>query len=213
MADITAVIFDLDGTLVDGSADIADAMNKALMKAGAEPVTTEQVASYLGGGPRILVEKCLGTHRARLSKDAVQEVLEDYSAYYRAKPASKTLLLDTAATAIPKLIDAGVRVGICTNKRTAIAQEVLEAFGLDKFIGAIIGSDLAEAPKPSPRHLLNTVSALQVDPAGTLYVGDTHIDSAAASAAGIAYAHVGWGEDNVPARHRLKTFDDLFSII
>ncbi|GAA3698349.1 phosphoglycolate phosphatase [Arthrobacter ginkgonis] len=213
MTDITAVIFDLDGTLVDGSADISDAMNQAISKVGAAPVTPEQVASYLGGGPRILVEKCLGAHRDRLTEHQVQDVLDDYSAYYRANPASKTLLLDTAATSIAKLFDAGLKVGICTNKRTAIARDVLEALGINKYIAAVVGSDLAEAPKPSPQHLLQAAAALGVHPSGVLYVGDTIIDSTAASAAGIAYVHVAWGEEAVPAQYYVRTFDDLFSLI
>lgn len=213
MPEITAVIFDLDGTLVDGSADISAAMNKALARAGATPVTSEQVASYLGGGPRVLVEKCLGVHRSSLSEAEIQGVLEDYSAYYRANPASQTVLLDTASTAIPKLADAGLKVGICTNKRTSIAHDVLEALGINKYVGGVVGSDLAEAPKPDPRHLLQTVNTLGSQPSGVLYVGDTSIDSTAAAAAGISYAHVSWGEENVPAQHLLQTFDDLFSIL
>lgn len=213
MTETAAVIFDLDGTLVDGSADIADAMNKAITKVGAPPVTTGQVASYLGGGPRILVEKCLGPRRPDLTDSEVDAVLADYSAHYRANPAAKTLLLDTAATLIPKLSHSGLKVGICTNKRTGIAWEVLKVLGLDGYVDALIGSDLAEATKPDPRHLLQTVEALRTDPTDVLYVGDTIIDSTAAAAAGVTYAHVAWGEENVPAQHLLSTFDDLISIL
>lgn len=213
MTETTAVIFDLDGTLVDGSADIADAMNKALAKIGAPPVTLGQVASYLGGGPRILVEKCLGTRGQDLVDHEIDTVLADYSAHYRANPAVKTVLLDTAAAMIPKLSNSGLKIGICTNKRTAIAHQVLAALGLDDYVDAVIGSDLAEAAKPDPRHLLQTVSALGTEPAKVLYVGDTIIDSTTAAAAGVTYAHVAWGDENVPAQHLLNTFDDLISIL
>ena len=212
MTETAAIIFDLDGTLVDGSADIADAMNKAITKIGAPPVTIGQVASYLGGGPRILVEKCLGTRRQDLLDHEIDTVLADYSAHYRVNPAARTVLLDTAATIIPRLSRSGLKIGICTNKRTAIAYQVVTALGLSEYINALIGSDLAEATKPDPRHLLQTVEALD-NPANVLYVGDTIIDSAAAEAAGIAYAHVAWGDENVPAQHLLHTFDDLIPIL
>lgn len=213
MPKFTTVVFDLDGTLVDGSADIADAMNKALFQVGVAPVTPQQVASYLGGGPMILVEKCLGAARSDLSEDQLLDVLNSYSDFYRANPAAKTNLMDTAATTIPRLFELGVKIGICTNKRTAIAREVLDAVGLGPYVQTIIGSDLAEAPKPSGLHLLQTASALGVSPQAVLYVGDTAIDSAAAASAGINYAHVVWGEEGVPAQHLVQSFDALISLI
>jgi phosphoglycolate phosphatase len=213
MTEFKAVIFDLDGTLVDGSADIAEAMNKAFVRIGAPLVSATQVAGFLGGGPRVLVEKCLGDALARLTEGELESVLADYSAYYRANPAAMTILLDTAGTVIRKLSESGLKIGICTNKRTAIAWDVLNAVGVGTYIGAVVGSDSAEELKPSPRHLLQTVQALEQVPESVLYVGDTDIDSSAASSAGIAYAHVAWGDEGVPAEHRLKTFDDLFSIL
>ena len=208
-----AVIFDLDGTLVDSSADIAEAMNRALTKAALPLVTTEQVSSYLGGGPRRLVELCLGTSLADLKEEQILGVLNEYSTNYKANPAKKTELFDTASTVIPALAAAGVRIGICTNKRTAIAHAVVDAVGIGEFVQAVIGSDIAAEPKPSPLHLLQTSEAMEIEPRAVLYVGDTSIDQASAIAAGITYVHVGWGEKDVSAQHHIQSFDELLPLL
>lgn len=213
MAEFTTVVFDLDGTLVDGSADISNALNKAFASVGGPEVSAKQVAGVLGGGPRMLVERCLGDVRGRFTEDEIDGVLAEYSAHYRAHPAAETVLVGTAGDVIPNLSHSGLKLGICTNKRTAIAWDVLNAMGIGAFIDVVVGSDTAEAVKPSPLHLLQTVRALESDPASVLYVGDTAIDGRTALSAGIAYAHVAWGEDGIPAEYFIKSFEDLFAII
>lgn len=209
-----AVVLDLDGTLVDSSADIADAMNHALRAHGIPSITAEQVAAALGGGPTILVEKCLTA--AGLSADdpaLVDSVLDAYSQRYRAHPAARTQVFDTAATVLPALHARGVLIGVCTNKRTLIAEAVLDAVGLSALIGAVVGSDTTRTPKPLPGHLTDTVTALGADGRRVLYVGDTDIDQRTAAAAGVTYAQVAWGHPDVAADYHLTSFDDLLSIV
>jgi phosphoglycolate phosphatase len=208
------VVLDLDGTLVDSSADIADAMNHALSAYGIGAVTAEQVGAALGGGPTILVERCL-TAAGRAADDPalVASVLEAYSERYRAHPATHTRVFDTASAVLPALHARGVLIGVCTNKRTAIAEAVIDAVGLSSIVGAIVGSDTTPTPKPQPGHLTDTVTALGAGDRRVLYVGDTDIDRRTAAAAGVTYAQVAWGHPDVPADHYLTSFDDLLSIV
>ncbi len=210
----SAVVLDLDGTLVDSSADIADAMNHALRSRGLGEVTPAQVGAALGGGPRVLVTACITA--AGHSPDepgVVDAVLAAYSERYRAYPAVRTALLDTAATVLPALHARGVLIGVCTNKRTAIALAVLDAVGVGDIVGAVVGSDTTPTPKPEPGHLTDTVDALGAAGLRVLYVGDTEIDRATAEAAGVTYAQVAWGHPGVPADLHLSSFDDLLSIV
>lgn len=206
------VIFDLDGTLVDSTEDIAHALNKALAAHTSTTVTPQQVARALGGGPRILVEKCLAAAGVTVTEEQIVDILAGYSANYIAEPVVRTRLLDTAAEVVPALAGRGVTVGICTNKRTPIARQVLRGVGLADLVGAVIGSDATSAPKPHPQHLIDTTTALAVPVESVLYVGDTAIDARTAAAAGIAYAHVCWGESGVGADFSLESFDDILSL-
>jgi phosphoglycolate phosphatase len=208
----TSVIFDLDGTLVDSTEDIAAALNKALAAHTGATVSPQQVAHALGGGPRTLVEKCLAGAGVDVPSHVVENILGDYSANYIARPVVRTRLLDSAGEVIRTLDERGVRMGVCTNKRTAIAKQVLEALGLTEFIGAVVGSDATASPKPDPRHLIDTAEALAVPAESVLYVGDTAIDARTSAAAGIAYGHVAWGQAGIDADFSLESFDDLLHI-
>ncbi len=207
------VIFDLDGTLIDSTDDIAAAMNKALRAHGGNSVPAEYIGASLGGGPRVLVEQCLAAAHLPATEALVRDVLRDYSAHYKAAPANHTRLLDTAATVLAALNDRGIRVGVCTNKRTALANSVLEALGVRGYIGAVVGSDATILPKPDAQHLMDTVVALEASLEHVLYVGDTEIDRATASNAGATYAHVRWGHDVATVDFRLDSFDDLLAIV
>jgi phosphoglycolate phosphatase len=208
------VVLDLDGTLVDSSADIADAMNHALSAHGIGAVTAEQVGAALGGGPTILVERCLTAAGWAADDPAlVASVLEAYSDRYRAHPATHTRVFDTAEAVLPALHARGVLIGVCTNKRTAIAEAVLDAVGLSSIVGAVVGSDATPTPKPQPGHLTDTIAALGATDRPALYVGDTDIDQRTAAAAGVTYAHVEWGHHGIAADFHLRSFDDLLTII
>ncbi len=208
-----AVVFDLDGTLVDSSEDIADALNHAIAGWSDRRVTSLAVAAAFGEGPRVLVEKCLRSIGLTPSAAQVDRVLTDYSARYAAHPVEKTRLLDTAAAVLPELHGRGIAIGVCTNKLTLIAQALIDRLGLAPVVGAVIGCDATDHPKPDPRHVTDTVVALGADAMNALYVGDTGIDQVAAAAAGVTYAHVAWGHQCVPADFHIGSFDDLLTII
>ena len=209
----SAVVFDLDGTLVDSSEDIADALNHAIAVVSDRRVTPSAVVAAFGEGPRVLVEKCLQSIGLTPSAAQVDRVLADYSARYAAYPVEKTKLLDTAAAVLPVLHGRGVAIGVCTNKLTLIARALIDRLGLAPVVGAVIGCDATAHPKPDPRHVTETVVALGADATDALYVGDTNIDQVAAAAAGMPYAHVAWGHEGVPADFQIESFDDLLTIV
>lgn len=210
---IACVVFDLDGTLVDASADIADALNVAFSQLGVRALTPQEVGPLLGSGPRVLVEKALGAVDCHIAEERFEQILRDYSEAYRSNPVSRTVLLSDAAQALPALRATGTRLGVCTNKRTDIAKRVLDTLSLGELFDAVVGSDRVTHPKPHPRHLLDTLAELDCGPAAALYVGDTTIDAQAAAAAEVAYLHVAWAEKSEDSFREITSFAEIMDFV
>ncbi|KIP51504.1 HAD family hydrolase [Leucobacter komagatae] len=209
----TAVIFDLDGTLVDSSPDIAAALNKAFAPWGVSELTAPEVLGMLGGGPRALIAQALTAIDGPLDDESLDEALARYSAEYLAAPSAKTEFFADAAKVIPKLAARGLKLGICTNKRTELADLLLEHLGVRAYFSALVGVDRAAYPKPHPMHLEQTMAELDVTPEECVYVGDTAIDQSTARAAGVRYTHVAWGHEIEGNDTRLECFEDLMPIV
>lgn len=205
-----AAIFDLDGTLVDSAPDITHAVNRMLADRGAPAQQVPFIETLVGEGARALVAKL---HRALgLPQEDVDRDTRVYLDYYAARPVVDSRLYADAATALPALRTAGIRLGVCTNKPQALAEQVLDRLGLLGDLSVVVGADTTPHVKPDPRPLLHTLDALGVTAGEAIYVGDTGIDLACARAAGVPCRIVGWGTGPaVPVEDsaRLGRFADL----
>lgn len=211
---VRAVVLDLDGTLVDSAADIAAALSDVFEAADLPRVGADAVESALGFGAFQLVRTVLETVDPRRAADdaAVAALLERYLVRYAADPARHSTVYADGVAAVTDLHRAGVRLGVCTNKDTALSEAVLDAVGLAGLIDVVLGRDAVPHPKPDPRHLLDVLDRLGVAGHEALYVGDNPIDVAVARGAGTGYRHVAWGvpvNDAVPRLHR---FGDLLAL-
>jgi phosphoglycolate phosphatase len=207
---VRGIVFDLDGTLVDSLADITHAMNRAFAELSLPPVTEEQVRPALGHGALELVRESVRAVAPDRTDDAfVTAVCRVYMDAYADDPTPYTRLYADAGTALPALRDAGIALGICTNKTTGLAWEVLRAVGLDGVLTAVRGRDATEHPKPDPRHLLETVAELGLSAAEVVYVGDNPVDVAVGRDAGVGYRHVAWGEPVPEDVARVERFAEL----
>lgn len=186
-----AVVFDLDGTLVDSAPDIAKALNVALTARSLGRLEADDVRPILGGGARVLVAKAVAL--AGGDDSVVDVVLADYSTAYAADPVSATTVYADARSAIRQLRATGTKIGVCTNKRSELARTVLSGTGLGELVDVVIGIDSVPAGKPDPIHLSITLDTLGVTPDEVTYVGDTDIDALTAQRLGVTYRHVAWG--------------------
>jgi phosphoglycolate phosphatase len=162
-----AVVFDLDGTLVDSRQDIASAANHALAVHGYATRPPEQIVSFVGDGAHWLVARATG-----LSHDdpAVEPVLVTYSEYYAAHALDATQLMPGVGETLPEL--EGLALAVCTNKPRGATERVLGGLGMLSYFAMVIaGGDLPKL-KPDPLPLLTIAARLGISPSELVMVGD-----------------------------------------
>lgn len=187
---IQAVIFDLDGTLVDSLEDIAAALGGALADAGLARPPIELVRSWIGDGAHSLVRRAVHAADAHADVDAV---LAAFRERYRAQPIVHTRLYDGLSDALDELAAPGRTFAVLSNKphdlTNAIAKRLLGAWPFAAVFGQRAGLPL----KPDPTAALVTADEIGVAPVRCAFVGDSAIDVETARAAGMRAIAVAWG--------------------
>ncbi len=186
-----AVIFDLDGTLIDSAADLADALNYTLGLRGFKPLPVALVKQMVGGGIPKLVERGLRAHG--VPDIELLPLAADFLNYYRDNLTRRTALYEGAAELLEKLKREGRRLGLCTNKQHRFTVEIAEQLGIAKYFIAINGEREGQARKPDPAPLLSVLHALGVAPQDAVMVGDMSADVECAKAAGAVPVVVRYG--------------------
>jgi phosphoglycolate phosphatase len=206
-----AIVFDLDGTLIDSRRDITTAINRMRGELGLPPLTLETVVTMVGEGARLLVERALGSG---ISPEAIDQALKRYLGYY------DEVCLD-ATGAYPgveaMLAELGRRypLALLSNKGEAFSRKILDGLGLTGFFREILGGDSLPSRKPDPAGLHILAGRFEVPVERLLLVGDTWVDAETAHNAGCAFALVEWGFprpeklDGVVADLRVKTAEEL----
>lgn len=178
----TVVGFDLDGTLLDTSEDLAAAANHALAVAGRAPLPVAEVVARVGGGTRNMLAQVLAASGG--SDDAlVERLLPELLGYYQAHMTVHTRPYSGVEAALDALRDRGVRLAVVTNKLERFAVELLAASGLAERFETVIGGDSVPTPKPDPAPIRLMIERLGGGSAA--FVGDSRYDVMAAQAAGI----------------------------
>jgi phosphoglycolate phosphatase len=194
---LKAILFDLDGTLVDSAADLRDALNALLAEEGLAPLDLQAVKDMVGDGVARLVERGLTARGAGL--DRLPARVARFMELYEPNAARLTRPYPQVAETLESIRKRGLRLAVVTNKPHAATMRILEALDLAGFFDAVVGGDTLSRRKPDPAPLLHAMRALDAAPAATLMVGDNHHDVAAARAAGIPVAVVAYGYGGRPA--------------
>ncbi|MEM9010186.1 MAG: phosphoglycolate phosphatase [Pseudomonadota bacterium] len=204
-----AVVFDLDGTLIDSAPDLHRAANAMLGQLGRPMLDLAEVRSFIGNGIPTLVARCLAATGGPVA-DADATAI--FNAEYAASPTALTLPYPGVLSALQALRHGGHPLGICTNKPGEMARRVLADLGLAPFFDAVVGGGDAPALKPDPSALRAALAPLGA--ARALFVGDSEVDAATAAAAGLPFAlfTAGYRKEPVAAFDADLVFDD-FSVL
>ncbi|MFA5513814.1 MAG: HAD family hydrolase [Sphaerochaetaceae bacterium] len=190
---IKAILFDLDGTLLNTKADITYAINSAVIKANFEEISEELCISYVGRGLYKALLDILTDKGYRGSEEDIKELYEGLLYTYRTNPYQRSTVYEGISELLEKLVVRNVGLGILSNKEDVITQVIVEHVFKDFPFSFIRGSDTSYPPKPNPYSALEFASLCGCKAENVLVVGDTLVDYKTAVAANMQRAIVTWG--------------------
>jgi phosphoglycolate phosphatase len=191
MKTMKAVIFDLDGTLLDTLDDIADSMNTMLKKFGLPTHNVEDYKYFVGDGATTLAERC--APNAHVANITASQLASAYKAEYSNMQANKTIPYDGIPELLSALAERGIMMAVLTNKAHPAALDVMSLFFPTIHFDAIIGHRPGHPLKPNPTGVHEIMKQLNLSSEEVLYVGDTNTDMQTAAAAGLKSVGVLWG--------------------
>jgi N-acetyl-D-muramate 6-phosphate phosphatase len=211
-----AVLFDLDGTLIDSAPDLGGTGNDLRARRGLPPLPLSDFRPHTGSGARGLLAVALGVTPADPNFESLKE---EFLSHYQTRMARDTHVFAGMGAVLDRLEAQGIAWGIVTNKATRFARPLTEALALHKRASVLVCGDTTPRAKPHPDPLLAAAAALDLPPAACLYVGDDLRDIQAGRSAGMATAAAAWGYlgagdplETWQADHILETPEDLLSL-
>ena len=194
-----AVLFDLDGTLIETLPDIRAAANGMLRDRGHGPLDDETVRSFIGRGSRFLVEFALRHSGDDPDDAAIDSALQGFLDHYDTDPTGHGYVYPGVVAVLDALSAEGRKLAVCTNKQKVTTVSVLDGFGLAKYFDVVIGGDEADpVRKPNPGHVTMVLDRLGIAVDDAVMIGDSENDIHAAKAAGVACIAVSFGYCHVP---------------
>ena len=213
-----AVIFDLDGTLVDTAPDLMRATNHVLESLGRRPISMEEVRSFVGHGARALLTRGLAATGGLPEGYDVEPDYVRFVDYYSQNIAEGSTPFPGLIRLLDRLKAEGFGLGVCTNKLEGLSVQLLEALKLSPYFGAVVGPDTLGIAKPDPRPFREAVSRLGLIAPRALMVGDSETDILTARNAGVPVIAVPFGYTPKPVQdfgpdRMISHFDEAYEAI
>ncbi|MCI7087958.1 MAG: HAD-IIIA family hydrolase [Lachnobacterium sp.] len=201
-----AVIFDLDGTLLDTLEDLKDATNAALASQGMPQCTLDQVRRYVGNGVRKLMVRAVPDGE---KNPLFEQTFAAFKEYYAAHCLDHTAPYPDVLKVMKELKERGIKIAIVSNKLDSAVKELNEKF-FQGYTSAAIGEMEGVARKPAPDMVEKALRELGVTKSDAIYVGDSDVDIQTAKNSGLDCISVTWGFRDVPflLEHGAKTMID-----
>lgn len=188
-----AVIFDLDGTLVDTAPDLMRATNHVLSTLGRRPITMDEVRVFVGHGARNLIMRGCAATGDPVDPKALEGLYQEFVGFYADNIADDSAPFPGLQPLLDRCRGNGIAMGICTNKLETLSVRLIEALGLEDYFGAIVGPDTLGIAKPDPAPYRETLRRLGDRPWVSVMVGDSETDILTARAVGVPVIGVPFG--------------------
>jgi phosphoglycolate phosphatase len=192
---IQLVIFDLDGTLIDSRLDLVHSVNASLRHIGRPELPENVIASYVGDGAPVLIQRALGGEQ--IEEPLVRKGLEFFLAYYREHKLDHTTVYDGVADALAAIQNASNgnprKLAVLTNKPVNPSRAIVDALGLRPYFAQVYGGNSFETKKPDPEGALQLLREIGVRPEQAAIVGDSHTDIETGRNAGLWTVGVTYG--------------------
>jgi phosphoglycolate phosphatase len=192
---IKLVIFDLDGTLIDSRLDLVHSVNAALRHIQRPELPDDVIASYVGDGAPVLIQRALGAEA--VDQDLIRKGLEFFLSYYRQHKLDHTKiypgiedalrLIQSSSNGIPR------KMAVLSNKPVNPSRAIVEALGLGQYFTQVYGGNSFATKKPDPEGALRLVAEAGARPEQTAMVGDSHTDMRTGRNAGVWTVAVTYG--------------------
>lgn len=184
---VKALLFDLDGTLLDSVDDLTVAINNTLMSKALPTIARSDVALFIGKGARVLVQRALTKACGRApGEKLIDEVLPRYLQEMKLAEGTRTKQIPTVPEALARLQKAGFKMAIVTNKPANVARKLVSQFNLLDFFETVIGAGDVDTIKPDPKMLIEAAHRMGVGIEDCVMIGDSMNDSFAAKNARIS---------------------------
>jgi phosphoglycolate phosphatase len=214
----TALLFDLDGTLVDSAPDLHASLNHLLTENGRPTVRLDDVRHMVGDGAAKMIERGFKLTGGLPPADQTLALLRRFLEIYSGTLTQLTHPFPGVVETLQALRARGARCAVCTNKLTELSRRILDDLGLSPFFEVLAGGDSTATRKPHPGHLLHALERMDMPVAEGVMIGDSYNDVAAARAAGMPVILVPYGYGTEPpealgADHVLRRFAELPQVL
>jgi phosphoglycolate phosphatase len=215
---LEALIFDLDGTLVDTAPDLHAATNHVLAQIGRKPISMADLRAFVGHGAMNLIERGVAATGDPVDQDTLKRLHKAFLEYYGDNISAHSVVFDGLIPVLDKAAAAGLKLGVCTNKVEKLSLKLLTELGMMQRFGSLIGGDTLPVMKPDPAPLREAIARLGTDSARAMMVGDSETDIRTAQNAGMPVLAVtfGYTSQHVSAfdpTHMVDHYDEAWGII
>lgn len=215
---LEALIFDLDGTLVDTAPDLHAATNHVLGLINRSPISMVELRAFVGHGAMNLIERGVAATGEAVDQHTLKRLHKQFLEYYGDNISDHSVVFDGLLNVLDKAQVHGIKMGVCTNKVEHLSHKLLTDLNMRQRFGSLVGGDTLPVMKPDPSPLIEAATRLGVNPKNIMMVGDSETDIRTAQNAGVPVLAVSFGytSQHVSAfdpTHIIDHYDEAWEII